>query len=172
MFVKRVMPPAMETCDHQKVLHETNSFIGKKYGNLTCCSCRQSTAENSRLAPWKSYCEQGGMPEEQCKFVHRDQHCKCCSSCADRKNSDERGKSPCTRCFIDLQKAYDFADRELLTAMWEVLARFTGQDGSSYPPVPRRHAGSRAYGRRLALRMVWRDAGSSAGLRGCVLSPL
>ena len=56
-------------------------------------------------------------------------------------------KTPLYMCFIDLQKAYDSVDRELL---WGVLARFgvPAEIICSYPPLPRGHAGSRAYGRR------------------------
>ena len=44
--------------------------------------------------------------------------------------------------FIDLQKAHDSVDRELL---WQVLTRFgLPAKMPSYSPVPRRHAGVRA----------------------------
>ena len=72
----------------------------------------------SRLS---NYCEDRGiLPEEHAALVPHDQQSTCCSSCDDRKNTDERN-IPLYVCFIDMQKAYDSVDRELL---WQVLTCF------------------------------------------------
>ena len=73
----------------------------------------------SRLS---NYCEaEGILPEEQCGF-------RPARSTADMlfvvRRLQELGRAwriPLYMCFIDLQNAYDFVDRELL---WVVLARF------------------------------------------------
>ena len=74
----------------------------------------------SRLS---NYCEtEGILPEEQCGF-------RPARSTVDTlfvvRRLQELGRPrriPLYMCFIDLQKAYDSVDRELL--LWVVLARF------------------------------------------------
>ena len=72
----------------------------------------------SRLS---SYCEQGGiLPKEQCGF-RTARSTECVLSFADCKNSDERGKSPCTCASSTCRKHTTLVDRELL---WKRFARF------------------------------------------------
>ena len=71
-------------------------------------------------------------------------------------------------CFIDLQKAYDSVDRELL---WEVLTRF-GVPEKILTVICKFHYGMRAHVRTDdSEHSEWFDV--TQGLRqGCVLSPL
>ena len=71
-------------------------------------------------------------------------------------------------CFIDLQKAYDSVDRELL---WEVLTRF-GVPAKILKVIRQFHDGMRARVRTDdGEYSEWFDV--TQGLRqGCVLSPL
>ena len=77
-------------------------------------------------------------------------------------------KIPLYMCFIDLQKAYDSVDRELL---WVVLARF-GVPEKMLTVIRQFHEGMRARVRTDDVEhSEWFDA--TQGLRqGCVLSPL
>ena len=69
-------------------------------------------------------------------------------------------------CFIDLQKAYDSVDRELL---WVVLARFGVPEVLTI--IRQFHKGMRARVRTDDEHSEWFDV--TQGLRqGCVLSPL
>ena len=90
-----------------------------------------------------------------------------CSSRVDCKNSDER-KIPEHKRLIDLQKAYDSVNRELV---WDVLTRFGVP--TKIPTVLRQfHDGMRARVRTDdGEHSDWFDV--TQGLRqGCVLSPL
>ena len=75
---------------------------------------------------------------------------------------------PLHMCFIDLQKAYDSVDRELL---WVVLARF-GEPEKMLTIIRQFHEGMRAHVRTDdGKQSEW--FGATQGLRqGCVLSPL
>ena len=77
-------------------------------------------------------------------------------------------KTPLYMCFIDLQKAYDSVDRELL---WVVLARF-GVPEKMLVVIRQFHEGMRARVRTDdGEHSEWFDV--TQGLRqGCVLSPL
>ena len=76
-------------------------------------------------------------------------------------------KIPLYMCFIDLQKAYDSVDRELL---WVVLARFG--EPEKLTAIRQFHEGMRAHVRTDdGEHSEWFDV--TQGLRqGCVLSPL
>ena len=50
----------------------------------------------SRPASATTARSKGYSPKNSAAFAPRDQQWTCCSSCADRKNSDELGESPCT----------------------------------------------------------------------------
>ena len=119
----------------------------------------------SRLS---NYCETGGiLPDEQCGFrparstvdmlfvVHRLQEL------------ERARRIPMHMCFIDLQKAYDSVDRELL---WAVLARF-GVPEKMLTIIGQFHEGMRARVRTDdGEHSEWFDV--TQGLRqGCVLSP-
>ena len=77
-------------------------------------------------------------------------------------------ENPLYMCFIDLQKAYDSVDRELL---WVVLARF-GVPEKMLTVIRQFHEGMRARVRTDdGEHSEWFDV--TQGLRqGCVLSPL
>ena len=120
----------------------------------------------SRLS---NYCEaEGILPEEQCGF-------RPARSTVDMlfvvRRLQELGRArriPLYMCFIDLQKAYDSVDRELL---WVVLARF-GVPEKMLTVIRQFHEGMRA---RVCTddgeHSEWFDV--TQGLRrGCVLSPL
>ena len=106
-----------------KVLHKKKDRSDCNNYRGIACPLGQSIAENGRVPPQQLLRGQGDTPRRAVRFsLSTFDKSACCSSCADCKNSDERGKSPCTcMCFIDLQKAYDSVDRELL---WVVLAHF------------------------------------------------
>ena len=120
----------------------------------------------SRLS---NYCEaEGILPEEQCGF-------RPARSTVDMlfvvRRLQELGRAkqiPLYMCFIDLQKAYDSVDRELL---WVVLARF-GIPEKMLTVIRQFHEGMRARVRTDdGEHSEWFDV--TQGLRqGCVLSPL
>ena len=136
---------------------------------VACCPFRQSTVKNGRVPPQQNYCEGGEiLPEGQC------------GSCPARSTVDmlfvvlrpqERGRArqiPPYMRFIDLQKACDYVDRELL---WVVLAR-SGVLDNFLTVICQFHEGTRARVRTDdGEHSEWFDI--TQGLRqGCVLSPL
>ena len=73
----------------------------------------------SRLS---NYCEaQGMLPEEQCVFRPARSTIDMLFVVRRLQELGRARKTPLCMCFIDLQKAYDSVNRELL---WVVLARF------------------------------------------------
>ena len=74
----------------------------------------------SRLS---NYCEaEGILPEEQCGFRPARSTIDMLFVVRRLQELGRARKIPLYMCFIDLQKAYDSVDRELL--LWFVLARF------------------------------------------------
>ena len=87
----------------------------------------------SRLS---NYCEAKGiLPEEQCVFRPARSAIDTLFVVRRLQELGRARKIPLYMCLIDLQKAYDSVDRELL---WVVLAhrRCTREDVNRYPPVP------------------------------------
>ena len=116
-----------------------------------------------------AFCEANNiLPEEQCGF--RPGRSTVCMLFVVRRLQElgRRRRIPLYMCFVDLQKAYDSVDRELL---WKVLAR-AGVPAEMVAVIRQFHDGMRA-----RVRM---DDGElsdwflvTQGLRqGCVLSPL
>ena len=118
----------------------------------------------SRLS---NYCEAKGiLPEEQCGF--RPAHSTIDMLFVVRRLQElgRARKIPLYMCFIDLQKAYDSVDRELL---WVVLARFGVPEVLTI--IRQFHKGMRARVRTDDEHSDWFDV--TQGLwQGCVLSPL
>jgi len=115
------------------------------------------------------HCETGGiLPEEQCGFRPGRSTVDMLFVMRRLQELGRRRKIPLYMCFIDLQKAYDSVDRELL---WKVLARI-GVPETMIAVIRQFHDGMRA--------RVRTDDGEYSewfevkqGLRqGCVLSPL
>ncbi|CAB1110683.1 unnamed protein product [Ectocarpus sp. CCAP 1310/34] len=116
-----------------------------------------------------AFCEANEiLPEEQCGF--RPGRSTVCMLFVVRRLQElgRRRRIPLYMCFIDLQKAYDSVDRELL---WKVLAR-AGIPGEMIAVIRKFHVGMRA--------RVRTDDGElsdwfpvTQGLRqGCSMSPL
>ena len=114
-------------------------------------------------------CEAGGiLPEEHCGFRPGRSTVDMLFVMRRLQELGRRKKIPLYMCFIDLQKAYDSVDRELL---WKVLARI-GVPHTMIAVIRQFHDGMRA--------RVRTDDGEYSewfevkqGLRqGCVLSPL
>ena len=126
--------------------------------------CRKDIA-----ARFINYCEAEGIfPEEQCGL--RPARSTIDMLFVERRMQElgRARKIPVYMCFIDLQKAYNSVDRELL---WVVLARF-GVPDNMLTAIRQCHEGMRA-------RMCTDDGEHSEwfdvthGLRqGCLLSPL
>jgi hypothetical protein len=120
----------------------------------------------SRLS---NYCEARGiLPEEQCGFRPARSTIDMLFVVRRLQELGRERKIPLYMCFIDLQKAYDSVDRELL---WEVLTRF-GVPANMLAVIRQFHDGMRA---RVRMddgeHSEWFDV--TQGLRqGCVLSPL
>ena len=107
-----------------------------------------TTTEGFRLLPTQAkyllkmvashlsnYCEgKGILPEEQCGFRPARSTIDMLFVVRRLQELRRARKIPLYMYFIDLQKAYDSVDRELL---WVVLARLcTREDVNRYPPVP------------------------------------
>eukprot|EP00903_Cladosiphon_okamuranus_P015101 g13968.t1 len=116
-----------------------------------------------------SFCEANNiLPEEQCGF--RPGRSTVCMLFVVRRLQElaRRKRTPLYLCFIDLQKAYDSVDRELL---WKVLAR-AGIPEKMINVIRQFHTGMRA-----RVRMDDGDLSEwfqvTQGLRqGCSMSPL
>ena len=115
------------------------------------------------------YCEaQGIMPEEQCGFRPGRSTVDMLFVVRRLQELARARKTPLYMCFVDLKKAYDSVDRELL---WKVLTR-AGVPNEMITIIRQFHDGMQA--------RVCMDDGSlsewfevTQGLRqGCVLSPL
>ena len=120
----------------------------------------------SRLS---NYCESEGiLPEEQCGFRPARSTVDMLFVVRRLQELGRARKIPLYMCFIDLQKAYDSVDRELL---WVVLARF-GVPEKMLTVIRQFHEGMRARVRTDdGEHSEWFDV--TQGLRqGCVLSPL
>ena len=116
-----------------------------------------------------SHCEVGGiLPEEQCGFRPARSTVDMLFVVRRLQELGRERKIPLYMCFIDLQKAYDSVDRELL---WEVLRRF-GVPDPMLSVIRQFHDGMRARVRTDDGELSeWFDV--TQGLRqGCVLSPL
>ena len=119
----------------------------------------------SRLS---NYCEAKGiLPEEQCGFRPPRSTIDMLFVVRRPQELERARKIPLYMCFIDLQKAYDSVDRELL---WIVLARFGVPEMLTV--IHQFHEGMRARVRTDdGEHSEWFDV--TQGLRqGCVLSPL
>ena len=139
-----------------------------------------TTTEGFRLLPTQAvllktvarrlsnYCEANGiLPEEQCGF----RPARSTTDMLFVRRLQELGRARkilLYMYFIDLQKAYDSVDRELL---WVVLARF-GVPEKMLTVIRQFHEGMRArVGTDDGEHSEWFDI--TQGLRqGCVLSPL
>ena len=116
-----------------------------------------------------SHCQVGGiLPEEQCGFRPARSTVDMLFVVRRLQELGRERKIPLYMCFIDLQKAYDSVDRELL---WEVLRRF-GVPDRMLSVIRQFHDGMRARVRTDDGELSeWFDV--TQGLRqGCVLSPL
>ena len=115
------------------------------------------------------YCEAHGiLPDEQCGF--RPERSTVDMPFVVRRLQElaRRRRIPLYMCFVDLQKAYDLVDRELL---WKVLAR-AGVPGEMIAVILQFHDGMQAQVRMNNGELSdWFEV--TQGLRqGCVLSPL
>ena len=81
-----------------KVLHKTKDRSDcNNYQGISLVAHSDKVSLKMVLSCLSNYRKaKGVLPEEQCGFAQHVRQSTCCSSCADRKNSDERGKSPCT----------------------------------------------------------------------------
>ena len=116
-----------------------------------------------------SHCEVGGiLPEEQCGFRPARSTVDMLFVVRRLQELGRERKIPLCMCFVDLQKAYDSVDRDLL---WEVLRRF-GVPDPMLAVVRQFHDGMRARVRTDDGELSeWFDV--TQGLRqGCVISPL
>ena len=113
------------------------------------------------------YCEAGGiLPKEQCGFRPARSTVDMLFVVRRLQELARARKIPLYMCFIDLLKAYDSVDRELL---WLVLARF-GVPEKMLSVIRQFHEGMRVR-TDDGERSEWFDV--TQGLRqGCVLSPL
>ena len=119
----------------------------------------------SRLS---NYCEAKGiLPEEQCGFRPARSTIDMLFVVRGLQELGRARKIPLYMCFIDLQKAYDSVDRELL---WVMLARF-GVPEKMSTVIRQFHDGMRARVRTDdGEHSEWFDV--TQGLRHrCVLSP-
>ena len=115
----------------------------------------------SRLS---NYCEAWGIDlRNSAAFVPYDQQSTCCSSCADCKNSDERGKFPCTyppsickrRTSLSTESCYRRTHTLRRTSEDAVIRQF--------------HDGMRARVRSDGEHTEWFDV-TQGPRQGCVLS--
>ena len=115
------------------------------------------------------YCEAHGMlPEEQCGFRPDRSTVDMLFVVRRLQELGRRRRIPLHMCFVDLQKAYDSVDRELL---WQVLAR-AGIPEAMIEVIRQFHDGMKARVRMDNGELSeWFEV--TQGLRqGCVLSPL
>ena len=115
-----------------------------------------------------NYCEAKGiLPEEQRGFRPARSTIDMLFVVRRLQELGLERKIPLYMCFIDLQKAHDSVDRELL---WVVLARF-GVPEKMLTVIRQFHEGMGARVRTDGEHSEWFDV--TQGLRqGCVLSPL
>ena len=115
------------------------------------------------------YCEAHGiLPEEQCGFRPDRSTIDMLFVVRRLQELGRRRKIPLYMCFVDLQKAYDSVDRELL---WQVLAR-AGIPEEMIAVIRQFHDGMQARV-RLDNGELSEWFAVTQGLRqGCVLSPL
>ena len=115
------------------------------------------------------YCEAHGiLPEEQCGFRPERSTVDMLFVVRRLQELARRRRIPLYMCFVDLQKAYDSVDRELL---WKVLAR-AGVPEEMIAVIRQFHDGMQAQVRMDDGELSdWFEV--TQGLRqGCVLSPL
>ena len=116
-----------------------------------------------------AYCETHNiLPEEQCGF--RPGRSTVCMLFVVRRLQElgRQRKIPLFMCFVDLQKAYDSVDRELL---WKVLAR-AGVPEKMIAVICQFHDGMRARARMDDGELSEWFLVTQGLRRGCVLSPL
>ena len=115
------------------------------------------------------YCEAHGiLPDEQCGFRPERSTVDMMFVVRRLQELARRRRIPLYMCFVDLQKAYDSVDRELL---WKVLAR-AGVPEEMIAGIRQFHDGMQAQVRMDDGELAdWFEV--TQGLRqGCVLSPL
>ena len=115
------------------------------------------------------YCETHGiLPDEQCGFRPERSTVDMLFVVRRLQELARRRRIPLYMCFVDLQKAYDSVDRELL---WKVLAR-AGVPEEMIAVIRQFHDGMKAQVRMDDGELSdWLEV--TQGLRqGCVLSPL
>ena len=116
-----------------------------------------------------NFCEANGiLPEEQCGFCPTGSTIDMSLVVRRLQQLGRARKSPLYMCFIDLQKAYDAVDRELL---WVVPTRF-GVPEKMSTVIRQFHEGMQARVRTDdGEHLEWFDV-TQALRKGCVLSPL
>ena len=124
-------------------------------------------------------CETGGiLPEEQCGFRPGRSTVDMLFVMRRLQELGRQRETPLYMCFIDLQKSVRLSGPRA-ALIWACSHRCTTDGGHSYPPIPRRHADSRADGRWQILRVVRGQARTTARMcavtfafqrvfRGCV----
>ena len=154
----------------KKVLHiKKDRFDCNNYRGISLVAHSGKVLLKMVASRFSNYCEAKGiLPEEQRGFRPARLTIDMLFVVRRLQELGRARKIPLYMCFIDLQKAYDSVDRELL---WVVLARF-GVPEKMLTVIRQFHEGMRARVRTDdGERSKWFDV--TQGLRQrCVLSPL
>ena len=110
---------------------------------------------------------EGILPEEQCGFRPARSTIDTPFVVRRQQELGRARKAPLYMCFIDLQKAYDSVDREML---WVVIARF-GVPEKMSTVMRQFHEGMRVHVRTDdGEHSEWFDSGAAAGMCGVTAS--